>query len=118
MDLNLDKPFIIKAKKIKEVVFILNNYIESELKKTSYYDEDKEYFSFKNIQLRVLPSSFLRIKKLNLKRICFFAPKFIILKNYSKINDHSFEKYDWMITSFNINDEYESETTIYAFALS
>jgi hypothetical protein len=116
MDLNLNKPFIIKTKKIKEVVFILNNYIKDELQKTSYYNEDKEYFTFENINLKII--SFLKTKELNLKKMCFFVPKFIILKSYSQINNYSFDEYDWLIVPFNINDEYKSETKMYVFALS
>jgi hypothetical protein len=116
MDLNLDRPFIVKTKKLKDVVFILNTYIEDELKKTDYYEEDKEYFTFTNLKLKI--SSTLKTKKMNLKYLCLFAPKLIILKSSGKINNYSFEKDDWMIIPFDIRDEYESENIIYAFALS
>ena len=116
MDLILNEPFIIKTKKIKEVVLILNKYIEEKLKNTSYYQEDKEYFHFSNLELKIISS--LKTKKLIFKELGLFCPKLVILKNNKKINDFILQKDDWLIVPYDVNDYYESENKIYVFALS
>ena len=115
MDLNFDKPFILKSKKVKELVSLLNDRIEDKLKKSVFYEEDKEYFYFKNIILEI--NSFIRIKELAFKNLNFYIPKLIILKG-KKINNFVLEKDEWLIVTYDIRNIYKSENNIYAFALS
>jgi hypothetical protein len=115
MDLNFDKPFIIKAKKIKNLISFINNTIEEKLKKSIFYEEDKEYFYFPNVKLKF--ELFVKTKKLDFKSLNFYMPKLIILKG-KKINDFHLNKDEWLIVTYDIRENYYSENKIYVFALS
>jgi len=115
MDLDLDKPFIVKAKKIKEVVKNINSSIIENLKKSIFYEEDKEYFYFENLHLKI--SNHIITKDLNYRLLYNFVPKMLILKG-KKINNFSLKEDEWLITVFDMRDIYKSENKIYAFILS
>jgi hypothetical protein len=114
MDLNFNKPFILKIKKIKDVISFLNKEIEKKLKNSKFYEEDKEYFYFENVYLKI--DSHLTTKDLNFNNISFYLPKLIILKG-KKINNYYLSKHEWLILPYDIRDSYKSENKIYAFAL-
>ena len=115
MDLNFDKPFIIKAKKIKDLIFFINNVIEKNLKKSIFYEEDKEYFYFPNIKLKF--ELFTKTKNLDFKSLNFYMPKLIILKG-KQINNFHLDKDEWLIITYDVREKYNSENKIYVFALS
>lgn len=115
MDLILDKPFIIKANRIKDVVSNINFHIENELKKTKYYEEDKEYFHFETLYLTI--SSKVKSNKIIFKNLDLFYPKLVILKSYKNINDYYLKKNEWLIVPFDIRESYFSEGIIYGFSL-
>jgi hypothetical protein len=115
MDLNFDKPFIIKAKKIKDLISFINNTIEENLKKSIFYEEDKQYFYFPNVKLKF--DSIARIKSLDFRTLKFYMPKLIILKG-KKINNFYLNKDEWLIITYDIRESYYSENKIYVFTLS
>ena len=115
MDLSFDKPFVIKSKTIKSLVSLLNSEIENKLKKSIFYEEDKEYFYFPNINLKI--ESIIKTKNLIFKNLIFHTPKLIILKG-KRINNYFLKHDEWLIIPHDIRDNYVSENKIYVFTLS
>lgn len=115
MGLNLSKPFIVKKKKLKEVVIYLNELIIENLKKSVFYEEDKTYFYFDNLNLNI--NAYIIEKQIDNIKMSSFVPKLLILKG-KKINNFNLNKDEWLVSIFDIRINFSSENKIYAFILS
>lgn len=115
MALNFDEPFIIKNKKIKNIVIELNKQLINDLKNSRFYLEDTDYFYFNNLKLKITGS--IISKEINYKTLYQYVPKLLILKS-KKINSFSLERDEWLISTFDMRENFKSENKIYAFILS
>ena len=114
MDQNLDNHFILKGKKLKDILFLLNQRIKRKLENSLFYKEDSKFFLLDKINLKI--NSFTRTHDLILNKSSIY-PSFVILKS-KKINNVILKKDEWLIINFDLKKRYQSESMIYAFSLS
>lgn len=115
MALNFDEPFIVKNKKLKNVVNYLNEQIIVDLNNSRFYNEDSNYFYFDNLKLKITNS--IIDKEINYKTLYQFVPKLLILKG-KQINSFSLKRDEWLVSTFDMRENFKSENKIYAFILS
>lgn len=114
MDQNLNDYFILKSKKLKDIIFLLNKEIKKRLEKSLFYKEDNKLFLLEKINLTI--NGFVRTRDLILDRSLIY-PSFVILKS-RKINNIILKKDEWLIINFDLKKRYQSEKIIYAFSVS